>query len=138
MNQSHSFISVRLRSARKYLYRNLHTGTFSVKFRGKVTHHPDFVIMNDVEFKVSEKGRNRVLNEKQKNVHAYVAYLTEDDTIDVTINVDKLREVCYNPYLYNCFVLKDSGEPIFRATKAFAYNNKIYIKSEEYGDEYFR
>jgi len=50
--------------AKNYLYRNLHTKTFSLKHKGVVIEHPKTIIMSFVDFKVSQTGRNKVLKEK--------------------------------------------------------------------------
>lgn len=64
-----------MQAARYYIYWNLHKHCWSVKHRGKVIQHlyDKHVMCKDVEFKVSEAGRQRVIKEGRKNVHAYVA-----------------------------------------------------------------
>ena len=54
------------------VYRNLHKKCWSVRQRGKVKLHTDYICLKDVEFKVSQKGRERVLREQRKNVHAFI------------------------------------------------------------------
>lgn len=56
-----------------HFYRNLHKDRWSRRERGKVQDHPDKVYAVDVEFRVGEAGRQRVIREQKKNVHAYVA-----------------------------------------------------------------
>lgn len=60
-----------------FVYRNLHNHCLSIKamegpLRGKVIAHAHRVLLEDAVFKVSLAGRNRVLAERQKNVHAGV------------------------------------------------------------------
>ncbi len=57
--------------ARYYVYRNLHKGGYSVRRYGHVLYVADSLWLQGVDFKVSEAGRQRVLREKRKNVHAY-------------------------------------------------------------------
>lgn len=83
------------------VYRNLHTGTYSVQERQRsswiVVAHCDRATLRDAEFRVSEAGRQRVLRERRKNVHAYVYGITARapswfDMLKYTDNV------AYNPY----------------------------------------
>jgi len=114
-------------NAKYYMYRNLHTNTFSIKYKGLVIEHPTIVIMKDVKFKVSENGRQNVLKEKRKNVHATVVaneYKIVDD-----INITKLTEVYYNPYTTPTFIIKDTNEPIYKVDIVYGYKNKIYIRT---------
>jgi hypothetical protein len=56
------------------VYFNLHTHLWSVRNRktGLVMFHTDGIALDNVKFVVSEAGRQRVLKEKRKNVHAFV------------------------------------------------------------------
>ena len=113
--------------AKYYLYRNLHKKRFSLKHRGKVIEHPEEAILLGVSFQVSEKGRQRVIRERRKNVHAMVSaasvYGHPSDT-----DVAGMREVTYNPYKNETFVYADTGEPVGSHYPAvIAKNNKIYI-----------
>jgi len=111
-------------SARYYIYRNLHTGNFSIKYRGKVIDHQEIIMLYEVEFRVSERGRQRVLREKRKNVHATAAAKTWNYASEH--NLDNWDEIYYNPYKTRTFVDKD-GMPIYRSDKILCQNNKIYI-----------
>lgn len=58
-----------------FVYFNLHTKKWSIKalegmYKGKVVAHATSVALSSVTMKVSEAGRQRVLKEKRKNVHA--------------------------------------------------------------------
>lgn len=58
------------------VYYNLHRHLWSVqgyvKGRGwRIIGHASELLLDNVVFKVSEKGRQRVIREKRKNVHAY-------------------------------------------------------------------
>lgn len=54
------------------VYFNLHKKVFSVRQSGLVVKHIDIIIIKDANFVVSQAGRERVLREKRKNVHAFV------------------------------------------------------------------
>lgn len=60
---------------RVFVYFNLHRKCWSIKAlegpsKGRVIGHADYVDLACVEWKVSEAGRQRVIREKKKNVHA--------------------------------------------------------------------
>jgi len=57
---------------RVMVYYNLHKHTFSVSRNGRVITHADYVKLNDVEFRVRQGGREKVLKDKRKNVHSFV------------------------------------------------------------------
>ena len=54
------------------VYYNLHKHTFSVTYDSKVIMHADYVKLEDVEFRVRKGGKEKVRDEKRKNVHAFV------------------------------------------------------------------
>lgn len=89
------------------VYRNLATKLWSVK-QGVVRLHANCIFLKTANFVVSEKGRQRVLREKQKNVHAYVQGYICDRPDCFTVDVD-CYEVTYNPYKYKHFVTGDKA-----------------------------
>jgi len=100
-------------------YFNLHKNIFSLQSRekdtyGKVIGHVESVVLKSPKFVVRQSGREKVLNEKTKNVHAFVVgYVVEGiDTRNVS------RTITYNPYKYSSFVVKDTEEPIDTAEYA--------------------
>jgi hypothetical protein len=54
------------------VYYNLHKKCFSIRHKGIVISHANTVKLADVTFVVRKAGRERVLREKKKNVHAFV------------------------------------------------------------------
>ena len=82
------------------VYWNLHLDCYSVQQSGKVVAHADQVELRDVKFRVSQSGRQRVLRERKKNVHAFVVGHI-DDALDRYWSV----KVIYNPYKYDSFRL---------------------------------
>ena len=120
---------------RVMVYYNLHKHTFSVRSNNRVVIHADYVKLVDVEFKVRQGGREKVVQEKQKNVHSFVIgtlvdycnYPCKDMPIEPNNNI-----VTYNPYKYNSFVMKDTEEPIYRAgvVKMINSRNKIFITKQ--------
>jgi len=99
--------------AKFYIYRNLRTkDAFSVRYQGKVVARHTLALARNVRFSVSETGRQRVLRERQKNVHAYVV---ADEVIpyDEPVGTRLLRRITYNPYTGPSFMV--DGEPITQA-----------------------
>lgn len=100
-----------------FVYFNLHRKCFSVKAleginKGRVIDHSNFVALDNVTFKVSESGRQRVLREQRKNVHAGVV-----GTLVAAYKVGSER-VTYNPYKGSNFILCGTGDPIMASTSA--------------------
>ena len=75
-----------------------------------------------VTFKVNEGGRQRVLQERRKNVHSYV--VAERLGPLTTTGVAAL-EVRYNPYERGCFTV--AGNPIQRATSVLFTDGRCYL-----------
>lgn len=117
---------------RVMVYYNLHKHTFSVTYNGRVITHADYVKLSDVEFRVRQGGREKVLKEKRKNVHSFVigtlldycSYPCENLPDEPNNNI-----VTYNPYKYSTYVMKDTEEPVYRANEVNMINlkNKIFI-----------
>jgi hypothetical protein len=91
------------------VYWNLHRHLYSVQQNGLVVGHAECVALNDATFKVSQAGRNRVLNEKRKNVHAFII-----GTIVPSGTAGGTR-ITYNPYKYSTFVTLENECPVFKA-----------------------
>lgn len=83
------------------------------KTRRVIRHETDCVLV-DVSLVVSNAGRERVLREKAKNVHAYAI----GDVDDSKSLHENSVEVTYNPYRANYFYEKSSERP--RHSAAFA------------------
>ena len=123
---------------------------------GAVCGHPDRVIVEDAEFVVSEPGRQRVLAEQQKNVHAYVKGVVHPTWYEGTSYGDsrwrraletikgashwvvpshlRLQKeiVLYDPYEYETFTTT-SGDPIYKAAGVVMHTNGLveaYVKPE--------
>jgi hypothetical protein len=110
-------------SAKFFIYRNLHTGGFSIKHKGKVIERSNSFVAEDIVFKVNEKGRQRVIKEKKKNVHAYSVANKYKITKRVSIKGSSLAT--YNPYSSPNFI--SDGVEIFQAKKVAFLNGKCYI-----------
>jgi hypothetical protein len=116
------------------IYRNLHKNCFSIQKwipekRGYRLHsHEQNIIAYDIEFKVSQAGRKRVLQQKQKNVHAFVYcknYITFVEPVHLGY------EVYYDPYSLDSFRIKNSDELLHVAGTLIMTNNKCYLNYGE-------
>lgn len=111
---------------RVMVYFNLHRKCLSVKAlegerKGRVIAHVDSVLLANVTFKVSEAGRQRVIREQRKNVHAGVVgtFVSADLTPGFMDRVEQLFvPVKYNPYKFDTFVKAVSELPVKTAETA--------------------
>jgi len=111
--------------AKYYIYRNLHTGGFSVKRRGRVVDRIDAysLMAENVTFKVNEAGRQRVIKDKKKNVHAFI--VCDKYVLYGRESVDNARVITYNPYTSSSFTC--DGVPITEARKIVCRLGKCYL-----------
>jgi hypothetical protein len=106
-----------------YIYRNLHRGlAFSVRENGRVIDRLIDFVAYDVRFKVSERGRERVLREKRKNVHAFVVVQRYSVA---TVDVSDMMPVTYNPYKAGTFMCGD--RPISTASAVAFSGGRCYL-----------
>ncbi|HEY5657932.1 MAG TPA: hypothetical protein VIY27_09100 [Myxococcota bacterium] len=92
---------------------------------GKLYKHADVVLLEDCCLVVNEKGRQRVLRERSKNVHAWVegelvdmaAHPSEydPDVLPDEVYDGRWIPITYNPYKYDTFMRADSGKPVTHA-----------------------
>lgn len=105
-----------------YVYRNLHTKTFSLKYGGRVIDHPTEIIMENAEFKVSQKGRLRVIATKRKNVHATVSSGTILSIPRSSLVI--VNEIYYNPYKTVEFMIGRNA--VHKLPLVLLENNRIF------------
>ena len=112
------------------IYRNLHKQCFSIQKYDKSKRgyrlyaHEKEIFLPWAEFKVYEAGRQRVLLEGRKNVHAYIICESYSTKIP---KLRSLTEVYYNPYSCESFLRKDHGSPIFGSKNVALKNTKCQI-----------
>ena len=113
---------------RVFVYWNLHKHCFSIRMeqgpeRGRVVGHAHHVTMVDVEFRVSEAGRQRVIATGKKNVHAGMVGALTSASAKPNANSDGfVRVASYNPRKAATFVDKATGEPLSRTTRISAHS----------------
>lgn len=93
-----------------FVYFNLHKKVWSVRHKGKVIAHLQSLCLHNAQFKVSQAGRLRVIQEKRKNVHAGVYGTISAREDHKLIQVE--TPVTYNPYRFETFVAKPCLTPI--------------------------
>lgn len=87
------------------VYRNLHNGMLSVRQNGLVVAHVQTIDLIDVAFKVNESGRQRVIRDKKKNVHAFVCGIPLSVNWPTGANVQRAwQRITYNPYKAGAFM----------------------------------
>lgn len=114
----------RLNGRRVKVYRNLHKQCLSVMLGGHVVAHVQAITLGDVEFKVSETGRRRVIEERRKNVHAFVV----GNVVSVNVlpqNTD--HKASYNPYKAPTFTAAD-GAPVLSANCATVTTRGVFLE----------
>ena len=114
------------------VYFNLHKRVFSIRScrTGRVIHRAKHVHIVNPKFVVREGGRQRVLRERKKNVHAFVrgnltAFKDSPSYLADTIG--------YNPYKYDSFVNVTDKAPVYKAFRAWLNvddNNVPTIQAE--------
>lgn len=111
------------------LYRNLHRGCFSMqqyipnKGYRVVKHITDDCILHGCTFKVYQSGREKVLREKQKNVHAYVEFTSYENGLQLHSETQPY----YNPYKFNQFVNSHTHQPLNQTYTIQIKNNQLYL-----------
>lgn len=104
-----------------YVYRNLHKNCYSVMHRGRVVMHADNLVLTDVEFRVREAGRQKVIAKKRKNVHAFVVgQLQANEKVSIAG-----ERVAYNPYTGHSFYTFNGN--VSKAGKVSLTPNGVFI-----------
>jgi hypothetical protein len=111
-----------------FVYKNLHKGCWSIKQGGLVKAHStgEDIVIRGAMMKVNRKGREKVIREKRKNVHAgIVGHLAKKDEWLTWINP---VEISYNPYRAPNFYETKSGKVrwiscaiVFKPNKVLAH-----------------
>lgn len=139
-----------------FIYFNLHKRIWSIKAlsgerKGLVIGHAQNILLSDVNPKVSQAGRERVLREKCKNVHAGLTGILRAVCSPCTINIpginiiDKslfelealglvepssINQISYNPYLKDCFFFSYNSLQTFVSARHawFTPDRAVYVE----------
>lgn len=109
------------------IYYNLSRAVWSIKAmegerKGRVIGYAQAAVLRDAHTVVSEAGRQRVLREKRKNVHAYIdgtlaqvsgyqeRLITPDLSFYIAGTFSGYESLYYNPYKVDHFVMETGRE----------------------------
>jgi len=126
-----------------YCYRNLHKKCISVRQNGIVKCHTSEILLEDATFIVNQKGRERVVREKAKNVHAFIKgrFVTEDACGDFSLerNVPQngWKEAYYNPYKTDSWLGGDSMNKLEKAKFAWIFITEYCSDVEFLSNEFY-
>lgn len=104
------------------VFKNPKYGCYSIMQNGRLRASARQVRLVNVEFRVREAGRQRMLREQRRNVHAFAVgtlsdYVHPDDGRD--LGGMNGRRVFYNPYRFSSFVDSETQTPVTAATTAY-------------------
>lgn len=104
---------------------------YSLRNKTKVIDHLDYIYLSNCEFYVNQRGRQRVLAETVKNVHAYI----KAESFHTNISLPKhILRVIYNPFKNDQFmILNNEGVafPIYRADSVFCTRIGVYVNESD-------
>ena len=112
------------------VYKNLHNGKWSVLDRKtrRLHQHANRFVVRGATFVVQPAGRQRVIDEGRKNVHAFVRgeyygapHFLELDKADFPVRVS------YNPKDADHFIRTDTGEKV---TKSASLNGLVLLDKD--------
>lgn len=108
------------------VYRNLNNGLISIKDKktNRVIGYAEEVWINNPKFIVSEAGRQRVLKEKRKNVHAFI----EGEIIRLRVFVSRKGGVVQDSHLF---------EPLELSTGLLSTGMPVHYNPYRYHHFYF-
>lgn len=104
----------------------------AIHVRGGGTEYFGTVTLTNVTFRVHQSGRLRTLDKQQRNVHAWVV----GDLVAATPSqqfpfTEKWSKAIYNPYLYETFVDKTTGEALDSVTAAYMVGKHVFYLREQ-------
>ena len=119
------------------VYFNLAKRVWSIRSRtgddaGRVIAYADTVVLTDVELKVNESGRQRVIREGRKNVHAFARGKLAATGGFETAHAARalwgyqLTPVTYNPYRNASFVERRTQRPVTEAKGALLFLSQAH------------
>jgi len=117
------------------VYRNLVKKCISVQSTktNLVIMHSEAVSLRDCKFVVRQKGRERVLREKVKNVHAFVVGELDDVYKSPEGELRRgVRQASYNPYRYDFFYDVITNEPVQEASYVWVMSDGTIFYKEWY------
>lgn len=113
-----------------FVYYNLHRKLWSIRalegpMRGRVVAHRGALLLRGVTPKVSQAGRERVIREGRKNVHAGLVGIWDDNV--PWVHGGPCSTITYNPYRYTGFVHKNGEAPYTGSAMAFLSAHSVEV-----------
>ena len=112
-----------------HVYYNLHQGGFSIRDKktGLVVAYAQTLKLENAIFKVSEKGRQHVIREKRKRVHAFVEgeFVWGDHELP---ELSDYQEVYYNPYITPFFTIVETNAAVYEAQETILKGKGCLIR----------
>jgi hypothetical protein len=117
------------------IYRNLNNGTMSIQRHlirsWRVVGHVTHAVVRDVCLHLSESGRQRVIRDLRKNVHAWgEGILVAPDCPEIDAPID----LAYNPYQDATFVERGTKRPILKCRYLVVRDNRVFVSVDALGD----
>ena len=120
---------------RARIYRNLNNGRMSIQIKAgkswKVVGHVLDAVLQDVGFHVSEAGRQRVIRDGSKNVHAWGEGILLGETDEAIVAPISLA---YNPYQHETFLERGTGHIIESCEFLVVRQNLVWVTPDAIGD----
>lgn len=124
------------------VYFNLHRKMWSIRDAATklvLGHTDDLLVLGNVQFIVNEAGRQRVIREQKKNVHAFArgnfCYLMP---VGMMILDQQFTKISYNPYKAGTFVKSLTNESVPSTMffdRAYLINKSVYTAGGVYGKD---
>ena len=111
------------------LYRNLNNHKMSIQTKipkkgWRVYGYSTNLVLQTVEFVVSEKSRQRCLREQCRNVHAYATGIVAENNGDTPLALG------YDPYFAGHFFDKESKAAIYGCQTLRVIENAVYVSAD--------
>lgn len=115
------------------IYRNLHKkGMFSILSKGKVVGHGAIIrLSEDISFHVNENRRQKVLQQRKKNMHSCIKGRS-CEVLKVAPSLQDYKEIWYNPYFTTQYYCVVTGNVVQSADEVLLCNDKAYLLNPVY------
>lgn len=115
-----------------FVYRNLHKNCWSARAlegpnKGRVVWRGTYARLFNAQAKVSEAGRNRVLREKRKNVHAGIVGVLKPVRGSSVLHAETWEAISYDPYVIGHFFSRESGAAWSSSPVVILTDKAVYV-----------
>ncbi len=116
------------------VYWNYKHHCYSLFQKGAVRASAIEILLENVEFRVRETGRQRMIRENRKIIHAYAeGYLIDHVHPSESRTMASLdgRTIFYNPYKYATFVEAESCAAVLRADEVYCGPDGLIYRNRQ-------